>query len=265
MLALIAGTGALPTEVARAVSPQPLVCALEGHEPDRLEVDLPFRLETLGGLLAELKARGVTRVCLAGAIRRPQVDPAAIDAATLPLVPVLMQALQSGDDGALRAVIGIFEQAGFEVVAAHQAAPDLLLPPGVPTQAQPTEEDRTEARRGAEIVAAMAAADIGQACAVYRGQALAVEGAFGTDWMLSSLAARPDDGHGGLLFKAPKPGQDRRADLPTIGPETVRAAAGAGLTGLVIEAGGVIVLDRAGVIAACDRLGLFLWAREPQG
>ncbi|MFC3118072.1 UDP-2,3-diacylglucosamine diphosphatase LpxI domain-containing protein [Jhaorihella thermophila] len=63
------------------------------------------------------------------------------------------------------------------------------------------------------------------------------------------------------MFKAPKPGQDRRADLPAIGPETIRGAAVAGLNGVVIEAQGVMVLDRAEVIAECDRLDLFLWVR----
>ncbi|MCV6595717.1 MAG: UDP-2,3-diacylglucosamine diphosphatase LpxI, partial [Mangrovicoccus sp.] len=42
----------------------------------------------------------------------------------------------------------------------------------------------------------------------------------------------------------------------------VQAVAEAGLAGLVIEAGGVIILDREAVIAACDAAGLFLWARE---
>lgn len=264
MLALIAGRGALPDAIVAAQDSAPVICALEADPPARLEVDLSFRIETLGSLLAELKARGVTRICMAGGISRPQIDPAAIDAATLPLVPVLTAAIKSGDDGALRALIGIFEQAGFAVVAAHEAAPRLLLEPGVFSTAQPTDAHRADAARGAEIVAAMAAADIGQACAVLNGQALSVEGVFGTDWMLAALAERPDDS-GGLLFKAPKPGQDRRADLPTIGPETIRAAAGAGLEGVVVEAGGVIVLDRPGVIAACDRMGMFLWARGAQG
>lgn len=264
MLALIAGRGGLPVAIAGAQERPALICALEGNGPERLEVDLWFRLETLGTLIATLKARGVTRVCLAGGIRRPQVDPAALDAATLPLVPVLTAALQAGDDGALRAVIGIFEDAGFAVQPAQEAAPGLLMGEGIPSTAQPGEAHRADAARGAEIVAAMGAVDVGQACAVLNGQALAVEGIFGTDWMLASLAERPDGG-GGLLFKAPKPDQDRRADLPTIGPETVRGAAGAGLEGIVIEAGGVIVLDRAGVIAACDRMGLFLWSRGPQG
>lgn len=264
MLALIAGGGALPEAIVAAQDSAVVICALEGNHPPRLPVDLAFRIETLGSLLATLKARGVTRICMAGAIRRPKIDPGAIDAATLPLVPALTAAAQAGDDGALRALMQVFETAGFEVVAAHQAAPRLLLEPGVPTAAQPDEAHRADADRGAQIVAAMAAVDIGQACAVLNRQALAVEGIFGTDWMLAGLAERPDD-RGGLLFKAPKPGQDRRADLPTIGPETVRGAADAGLDGIVIEAGGVIVLDQPGVIAACDRLGMFLWAREPQG
>lgn len=262
MLALIAGTGALPDELAARLDVAPLVCALEGSGPDRLAVDVTFRLETLGTLLAVLRDNGVTRVCMAGAIGRPAIDPGAIDAATMPLVPLLQAAMASGDDGALRAAIAIFEQAGMQVSGAHEIAPDLLLPPGCPTAAQPDEQDRDDAARGAEIITAMASADIGQACVVQRHQALAVEGVFGTDWMLGSLVARPDAG-GGLLFKAPKPGQDRRVDLPAIGPDTITAAGAAGLAGVVIEAGGVMVLDQSAVLAECDRLGLFLWVRAP--
>jgi DUF1009 family protein len=264
MLALIAGTGALPGELAARLDVPPLVCALEGFGPDTLTVDVTFRLETLGSLLAVLRDNGVTQLCMAGAIGRPRIDPTAIDAATMPLAPLIQQAMASGDDGALRAAITIFEQAGLSVSGAHEIAPDLLPVPGCPSVVQPGGIDRTDAVRGALIVAAMSAADIGQACVVQRAQALAVEGAFGTDWMLRSLTTRPDAG-GGLLFKAPKPGQDRRVDLPTIGPDTITAACAAGLTGVVIEAGGVMVLDQPAVLAECDRLGLFLWVREATG
>jgi len=67
-----------------------------------------------------------------------------------------------------------------------------------------------------------------------------------------------------VLVKGPKPGQDRRIDMPAIGPATVRGAAAAGLAGIVIEAGGVMVLDRATVIDLADRLGLFVWVRAPE-
>lgn len=70
------------------------------------------------------------------------------------------------------------------------------------------------------------------------------------------------DAEGGVLYKAPKPGQDRRADLPVIGPETVRRAAAAGLSGIVIEAQGVMVLEQPLVRALIEETGLFLWVRE---
>ncbi|MBO9413322.1 MULTISPECIES: UDP-2,3-diacylglucosamine diphosphatase LpxI [unclassified Ruegeria] len=261
MLALIAGTGALPAEVVAQLAERPVICAMEGFPPDVLDADVTFPLEQLGTFIADLKARGVTQICMAGAVQRPAIDPSRIDAATMPLVPILQQAIMSGDDGALRAVIEIFEDAGLEVRAAHEIAPNLLPELGSLTKARPTEADLTDADRAAGIVRAMGAADIGQACVVSKGQALAVEGIFGTAWMLQSLTQRPDAG-GGVLFKAPKPDQDRRADLPAIGPDTVSDAVAAGLAGIVIEKGGVMVLQRQQVIAECDRLGLFLYVRE---
>ncbi len=262
MLALVAGTGALPAELVARLPVPPLICQLADFEPEGVSADLVFRLEHLGTLIGTLKERGVTELCMAGAIRRPPIDPAAIDAATMPLVPAIQRALTSGDDGALRAMIAVFEDAGIAVRAAHDLAPDLLMTAGCPTATQPGDRDENDAARGAEIVSALGAADVGQSCVVRSGQALALEGVFGTDWMLNSLAQRPD-GKGGVLFKAPKTGQDRRADLPTIGPDTVAGAVTAGLDGLVIEAGGVIVLHREAVLKACDENGIFLWVRAP--
>ena len=261
MLALIAGTGALPGIVARAQTQAPIICALKEHTPPDLTVQKEFRLETLGTLLADLKAAGVQDVCFVGAIRRPSIDPTAIDDATLPLLATLKEALGQGDDGALRAVLGLFEQADFKIRSAAELVSGLLPPAGVLSQTQPSDETRADAKRAASLMRRLSRADVGQACAVKKGQVLSIEGFFGTDWMLQSLVQRTD-GVGGLLFKAPKSGQDRRIDLPTIGPETVDAAARAGLDGIVIEAGGVIVLDREEVCRRCDESALFLWVRD---
>ena len=267
MLALIAGEGALPAALVERLPSRPMILSLQGFRPDGVEVDRVFRLEKLGSVLKQLRRDGVTEICFAGGIRRPQINPLAIDLATMPYLPTVKKALAASDDGALRAAIAVLEQAGFAVRAAHEIAPDLLPPAGIPTAAQPDDKARKDAARGQAIVEAMAGADIGQACAVWRGQALSIEGIYGTDWMLRSLRRRPDGGadgsrKGGLLFKAPKPTQDRRADLPIIGPKTVEAVAEAGLTGIVVEAGGVMVLHREQVIAACDERGMYLWVRE---
>lgn len=261
MLALICGTGYLPFAVATAQTTPPLVCALDGFAPANLAADITFRLEHLGTLLQDLRARGVTDICLCGAIRRPQIDPARIDAATAPLIPVLRAAMARGDDGALRAVIGVFEDAGFAIRGIEDLAPGILPAAGTPTQAKPRRETRADVDIAQRALATMGAEDEGQACIVRLGVVEATETRAGTDAMLRDHATR--NLRQGILFKAPKPGQDRRADLPTIGPQTARNAVAAGLDGIVIEAGGVIVIDRPVIIRILDAAGLFLWVRAP--
>ncbi|MFW2544468.1 LpxI family protein [Primorskyibacter sp. 2E107] len=258
MLALIAGRGALPAAVIGALSEPPLVCALQGSEPEGLDPVRVFPLERLGGFLRWLRRRGVTRLCLCGSVDRPKLSPMRLDFATMKLLPRINRALKHGDDGALRIAISIIEDAGFQVVAAHEVAPALLPPVGVLTRAQPDKEARHAAVEGDRISLSQAFEDLGQACVVTGGGPVAREGQDGTDAMLSAMAPAP----GAVFYKAPKPGQDRRADLPVIGPETARRAVSLGLSGLIIEAGGVMVLDRAEVIQILNNAGLFLWVRE---
>lgn len=300
MLALIAGGGALPRIVAAAQDEAPIVCALEGNQrPAGLDVDHRFRLETLGSLLLTLGNEGVTEICLCGPIDRLPLDPAALDEETKPLVPLFMQALGQGDDGALRVALSIFEQTGFAIRAAHELAPELLPIEGFPTRRTPRESHVQDAKAALGVLAEMGAADLGQACVIRKGRTIAREVEDGTDAMLARLAlpdARPMQeidpamwaaaaagdlagaaldwlqgikakplheapGAGAILFKAPKPDQDRRVDLPTIGPLTALRAAEAGLDGIVIESGGVMVIGLAQVIAILDAMDMFLWVR----
>jgi len=261
VLALIAGQGRLPEILIEQLSARPHIASLEGFDPEGLTPDRRFRLETLGTLIRDLKALGISDVCFAGAIARPEIDPAALDAATMPLVPRIVAALQMGDDAALRTVLDIFEEAGITIKAATDLAPDLLPAPGVLSWRQVEASHREDAKRAASIAATLGDLDLGQSCVVRRGQALALEALPGTDFMLSSLAGT-SYGPGGLFYKAKKPTQDGRIDLPVIGVETVGRVADAELDGLVIQAGGVMVLDRQAVIAAVDEAGLFLWVRD---
>lgn len=266
--AIIAGRGGLPAAVAVALvtaGTTPLVAAMEGFAPDGLRPDLSFRMERLVPFLHGLLDRGVTRVVFAGAVTRPRLDPSLFDPATAQMVPRLIAAMSGGDDAALREAIAIFEETGLTVAGVPEVAPDLVPGPGV-LCGELTPQDSPDATRAAAIVAALGAVDVGQGAVVQQGLCLAVEALPGTDAMLAQVAAlgglRPDPARGrGLLWKAPKPGQDRRIDLPAIGPATVSAAGRAGLGGIAWEAGGVILLDRAATIAAATDAGLFLWAR----
>ncbi len=288
MLAIVAGEGDLPALVFETLAAQKTpfqLCELEGY-PSEARGDRPvirFRIETLGSFIAALRDKGVDRICFVGRVARPPLDPSKIDPLTVPLVPRMMAALQQGDDAALRTLLSFFEEAGITSVGAHELRPDLLPEPGVLTKAQPEDRHHKDADRGAQIIAAMAQADVGQSCIVAKGQALAIEAQPGTDWMMQSLMVQNIGlnhdlvaaalgyggslqrssklGSGGVLVKAAKPGQELRIDMPVIGPDTLRRAAQVQLEGVVIEAGRVMVLDAPRCIKIADQQGLFLWVR----
>ncbi|RVV99541.1 LpxI family protein [Mesobaculum littorinae] len=269
-VALIAGAGRLPEILLErlGLDARLLVLRDAGAIETRPGAQL-FWIEHLGSVIAGLVQDGFDTVVFAGAIHRPSIDPARIDAATAPLAARLAPALGQGDDALLRTVLGFFEEAGLRVRAAHEVVPDLLPPEGVLTEAQPDAVARSDAGRAAALVRALGPLDAGQGCVVAQGQVLAIEALPGTDVMLEGLArwdgpARPDPARGrGLLWKAPKPDQDRRIDLPAIGPGTVAAAARAGLGGIAIARGGVMILDMEKTRETADRLGLFLWVCAP--
>jgi hypothetical protein len=265
-VALIAGRGGLPAALTQAMVPQPLVAAMAGFTPENLAVDLTFHVERLMPFLRALQDRAVETVVFAGAVSRPRLDPALLDPETAAMLPRLMQAMAAGDDATLRAVIDIFTEAGFAVAGVADVAPSLLPTPGL-LAGTLTDRDQADGTRAAAIVAALGAVDVGQGAVVAQGLCLAVEALPGTDAMLAAVAAlpanlRPDPARGrGLLYKSTKPGQDRRIDLPTLGPDTLRAAHAAGLGGIAFEAGGVICLNLPEMQRLAGELGLFLWAR----
>ena len=267
-LAIIAGNGDLPAALRVALAEKsaglPIVCALDGFVPGGVAVDQVFRVERIALFLRHLQDCGVGRVVFAGAVQRPRLDPSLFDPQTAQMVPRLIAAMQAGDDATLRAVVAIFEEAGFAVVGVPDIAPALLPGAGVWAGAV-SAANETDAARAAQIVAALGAVDVGQACVVAGGLCLAVEALPGTDAMLANVATMPvtlrPAATGGLLYKAAKPGQDRRIDLPTIGLRTVQAVAAAGLHGIVWAAGDVICLDLPLMQVEATRRGMFLWAR----
>lgn len=263
--AIIAGQGRLPSALAAAMPRPPLVAALDGFSPEALTVDLTFRVERLVPFLRALERDGIGQVIFAGAVTRPRLDPGLLDPATAELLPRLMAAMAAGDDATLRVVIELFEEFGFAVAGVEDVAPALLPGAGVLAGAV-TPRDEADAVRAEAIVAALGAVDVGQGAVVVQGLCLGVEALPGTDALLAQVAGidglRPDPARGkGVFYKAAKPGQDRRIDLPTLGPETLRGVAAAGLGGLVFQAGSVICLDLAEMKRLAAEHGLFLWAR----
>jgi len=268
-LGIVAGGGLLPVRVAEAVaaSGRPVVVAvLEGHGDPAAYPRFPaqsFRWGLAATMLAWLKQHGVRQVVLAGTVARPSVLSLRPDTAGVKLLARIGRAAFTGDDSILRAVMKVLAEDGFEVLGAQQVLGGLLPPAALMAGPPPDDLARADIQRGLAVCRALGAVDVGQGCVVQQGLVLAVEAIEGTDAMLARAGGLRREGPGGVLVKALKPGQSRLADLPTIGPRTVEAAAAAALRGLAFEAGGTILLERDATIARAAAVGLFLLAFDP--
>ncbi len=159
---------------------------------------------------------------------------------------------------------GVAETGGLHVVGVKDVAPEIFVPQGVLGRHAPIERDRADIARALTVIGALGPFDVGQAAIVANNNVLAVEAAEGTDNMLMRIAELRKLGRvtsplgAGVLVKAPKSGQDRRFDLPSIGPRTIENIARAGLAGLAVTAGSTMIAEPDQAIAAADRAGIFL-------
>jgi DUF1009 family protein len=218
----------------------------------------------LGKAIKALKGAHCEVVCLAGQVNRPDFSSLAPDLRGLAALPGAIAAARRGDDELLRFIMGEFEREGFTVAGADQVVEGLTIAAGPLGRITPPAAATLDIETAMRAARALGALDIGQAAVSARGLVLAVEAAEGTAAMLARCADLPEALRGtrespvGVLAKAPKPFQDRRVDLPTIGVDTVVAVARAGLCGIVGEVGGLLVVDRPSVVAMADYLGLFI-------
>ncbi|MGF1455833.1 MAG: LpxI family protein [Alphaproteobacteria bacterium] len=268
-LGLIAGGGALPVHLVEACLASGRafhIIALKGLTDPALEVH-PHTwcgLGTVGHTVSVLKETGCGAICMAGIVRRPNFSDLKLDLLGTRLLPRALKAARGGDDALLRFLVEIFEERGFAVEGADQVMGSLLAPGGPMGAHAPDGDALKDMDLAWRVATRLGEFDIAQGAVVVRGLVLAVEAAEGTDAMLARCAGLPaplrgnDAARAGVLVKRPKPGQERRLDLPTMGVRTVEGAAEAGLAGIGIAAGGSLVLDRQAVVEAADRLGLFV-------
>jgi UDP-2,3-diacylglucosamine hydrolase len=267
-LAIICGAGSLPYTVAEAARRQGrgvVLFALRGWADPALVESYPHhwvRFGQLGGFCRIARREGCRDVVFIGSIVRPSLWQIWPDLATLRMMPRVVRMFRGGDDHLMSGVMKVFEELGFRPVGAHEIAPQILMPEGAVGGLRPSPSHQVDIALGLALLRAIGRFDVGQGTIVADGHVLAVEAAEGTDEMLAQVAELRRKGRirssGGVLVKAPKPGQDRRIDLPTIGPQTVAGAARAGLAGIAVVAGEAIMAEPERVTQAADRERIFI-------
>jgi UDP-2,3-diacylglucosamine hydrolase len=269
-LAIICGGGKLPEAVAEAVlqsGRRPVMFGIKGWADPGIVERYPHHWIALGqgGRLVRLAHNdGCSEAVFIGAVLRPPLTKIRLDWSTLRAMPRLMRAFRGGDDQLLKGVAGIMQDGGLKIVGLDTVAPHIFVPEGPLAQHRPTARDNADIARALAVIAALGRFDVGQAAVVADNHVLAVEGVEGTDYMLARIAEmrslrRVTAPVGtGVLVKSPKPGQDRRFDLPAIGPQTIENAARAGLAGVAVTAGSTLIAAPMEVIAAADRAKIFV-------
>jgi len=272
-IAIVACGGLLALECiaqARADGRLARVIALEGESAPEViaAADDVLKWGQVGLLIKALERSGARRVLLIGSIaHRPDFRSVLGDFETIKWLPRLLTTMSGGDDSVLRKVIGFFESGGYEIVSIADVAPDLLAPAGLLTSTPPSDTNKQDIALGFDVLAALAPFDVGQAVVVGKGRVAAVEGAEGTDAVIDRAGEMQRarrvawKDRTGILVKATKWDQDLRVDLPAIGPRTIERCAAAGLAGVAIEAGRVVIASRRECLDLANRLGLFILSR----
>ena len=267
-LGVIAGAGGLPLEIVRAcqAAERPVfVIRIAGMaDPDFGAVEaVETGLAEWGKMMSSLRKHGCQRICFAGSVARPDFANLKPDFRGLAALPAVVSAARKGDDALLRQIVIEFERDGFVVESPAEVLGGLTLTEGPLGNVRPADRHAGDIAQAMRAARALGSLDIGQGVVVANGLVLAVEAQEGTDAMLRRCAELPAALRGGeapigVLAKAVKPIQDRRIDLPTIGPQTVMGAAQAGLAGIVGEAGSLLIVERDEVVRSADELGLFV-------
>lgn len=264
---ILAGGGELPgllIEACRAGGREPFVIAFNGFtEPQAIAgakhawVDIA----AVGKTFRTLREAACESVVMAGKFKRPSLSSLRPDARGLKVIARVATA--GGDDAVLRVLIDELEGEGFHVVGADDLLKDLIATPGALGTVQPSAEHRADIVRGIQVARALGDVDVGHSVVVQQNIVLGVEAAEGTDALVRRCAELRRDGRPGVLVKLRKRQQERRADLPVIGPDTVAGVRNAGLAGIAFEADGTLVIGRMRLIEAANAAGIFVYGLGP--
>jgi DUF1009 family protein len=260
-IGLIAGDGRFPllfAESARKAGHRVVAVAHKGATDNAIEslADAVtwVKLGQIGKISAALKDGGATQAVMLGGVKKTRFfSEAFLDAAGLKVVARLAV---RGDDGILRGFAQYFAEEGVPIVDPTPFLQDRLAPEGVLGKHQPTSEELEDARCGLELARGIGRLDMGQTVVVKGRVALAVEAIEGTDACIRRGASLGKEGV--VVAKAVKPGQDRRFDLPAVGPDTIQVMAEVKARLLAVEAGATLVMDLEEMVARANRAKIVL-------
>jgi hypothetical protein len=264
-LGLLAGIGHLPVDVAQSakalgykVVAIAVVADTDPELPENADVFYTINVGKVGKILQTLKEHGVQNVTMIGKVTKEVLYKNGVVIPDLTTIRVLASLPDRNDDTIMNAVVKLIEDAGMHVMDQTQLIKPLLPEAGVLTQRQPTEQEWQDMQFGFRMAKELGRLDIGQTVVVKNRAVMALEAIEGTD---ACILRGGFLGKGGVIVaKTAKPAQDNRFDMPSVGTITLTSMIHAGATGIVIEAGRTLLVDRKRTLAMADEKGITIVA-----
>ena len=261
-LAIIAGKGQLPVDVAAAATANGfdvLILPIKGQADADFTTyqTMPIRLGAIGETRAIMVQRNIEKLVMVGKISWPSMAALRPD---FDGVKLLGKMMTKGDDNALRHVAAFFAEKEIETMAVDAFLPDRKMPLGLVAGDEPDAQSMGMIALGASILAALGTHDVGQSVIIQNGRVIAIEAAEGSDALIARAAALLDPAGGiACLVKMRKSAQDSRLDMPVMGCNTILSAANADLSLMAIEADAVLLADDiAAIKGLCKTHGVTL-------
>jgi len=209
-----------------------------------------------GKILSIIKKNKCNKVLFAGKIDKPKISSLNLDFKGLFYIPRIIKASKLGDAAILKEIIKILAEHKIKVIKSNFFNPELTLPKGNYTKIKPNKKELIEIKKGISSLNKLNAHNHTQALVVRNNHIIAKENSKGTKKMLQSI--NKSKNNQGILIKFPKKKQDLRADLPTIGLDTIKDCKKANLKGLVLKANQNIFLDRVKCLTFANKNKIFI-------
>ncbi len=260
-LGLLAGIGHLPVDVAQSakmlgykVVAIAVVADTDPELPENTDVFYTINVGKVGKILQTLKQHGVKNVTMIGKVTKEVLYKKGVVVPDLTTIRVLASLPDRKDDTIMNAIVKLIEDAGMHVMDQTKLIQPLLPEPGVLTKRKPTEQEWKDMQFGFWMAKELGRLDIGQTVVVKNQAVMALEAIEGTD---ACILRGGFLGKGGVIVaKTAKPAQDNRFDMPSVGTTTLTSMVHAGATGIVIEAGRTLLVDRKRTLAMAEEKGI---------
>ncbi len=209
-----------------------------------------------GKILSLIKKHKCNKVLFAGKIDKPKISSLKLDLKGLYYIARIIKASKLGDSAILKELIKILAENKIKVIKSNYFNSDLTLTKGNYTKTKPNKKDLIEIKKGISSLNRLNAYNHIQALVIRNNAVIIKENSKGTKKMLQSINKVKNNQ--GILIKFPKKKQDLRADLPTIGLDTIKDCKRANLKGVVLKANQNIFLDRIKSISFANRNNIFI-------